>query len=674
MFKKILIANRGEIACRIARTLRRMGIQVATVHSRADDNALHVREIGESVCIGEGPARESYLDVEAVLNAAQRVGADAIHPGYGFLSENPLMARRCTELGITFIGPSADTLELFGDKASAKRLAQSLGVPTAGGLLEPSEDIDEILRAVHALPLPCIVKAVAGGGGKGMRVLRSADDARESIAQAMREGRSSFGDGRVMVERYLVEPRHLEVQVLGDGQGGVIHLYDRECSLQRRHQKVVEEAPVSSIPDTIRAALWEHACRLAEEANYLGLGTVEFAVTGEEYVFLEINPRLQVEHPVTECVLGLDLIELQVRTVFNRRLPLIQDDIPAPNGYAVQARLYAEDPDQGFLPSTGTLRKFRAGAGVRCDTGVQDGSEITPHYDPMVAKLIAHAPTRTQCLEQLSEALSNTVVLGVTSNRNFLLSLLADEHVIANRVNTETLDHWLASRADTAVTPQQAAALMALWRQQIIQRTSADGAWRDAGLAGWRLRRHAGRLPPTDQITLRHELRVGKQNWKAGFGITLADGSWPVRIDDAIFRVVPGGRAADGRMSIEVDGCSLAMDFTSDAGRLWAVIGDLELAGDVQPVHDMTGSSEEGAAGGTVLAPMMGMIVALHVEEGEMVEPGTRLATLESMKMELALIAETAGEVAWIGCEIGTKVERNQALFRITAEAEPCEA
>ncbi|MCC2673610.1 MAG: Carbamoyl-phosphate synthase chain ATP-binding protein, partial [Ramlibacter sp.] len=350
MFHKILIANRGEIACRIARTVRRMGLQAATIHSSADAAGLHVRDIGESVLVGDAPARSSYLDIAAVVAAARRVGADAVHPGFGFLSENPAFAQACRDAGIAFIGPSPEVLALFGDKAAAKELARQLDIPTAGGMAEPSEDVDALLAAVRELPLPCVLKAAAGGGGKGMRVVREAGEARAAIESAIREGRSAFGDGRLIVERYLSAPRHVEVQILGDGAGGVIHLHDRECTLQRRFQKVVEEAPVTSIPDAQRESLWTHALALGRATRYLGLGTVEFAVTADGAVFLEVNPRLQVEHPVTETVTGLDLVALQIETVATGRLPLAQAEVPRPRGVAVQARLYAEDPSQGFLP------------------------------------------------------------------------------------------------------------------------------------------------------------------------------------------------------------------------------------------------------------------------------------------------------------------------------------
>ncbi|WBY03579.1 biotin carboxylase N-terminal domain-containing protein [Ramlibacter tataouinensis] len=663
MYKKILVANRGEIACRMARTFRRLGAGVATVHSSADAQALHVREIGESVLIGEGPARQSYLDIEAVVRAAQRVGADAIHPGFGFLSENPELARRCAAAGLAFIGPAPETLELFGDKARAKALAQQLGIPTAGGLLEASDDPQTVLRAIEALPPPCIVKAVAGGGGKGMRVLRSREHAAEAVAAAIREGRSSFGDGRVIVERYLSRPRHVEVQILGDGRGGVIHLGDRECSLQRRHQKVVEEAPAASVPLALRERLWAHAVALGEATQYLGLGTVEFAVTDEGAVFLEVNPRLQVEHPVTECVTGLDLVELQVRTVCERRLPLRQPEVPALRGHAVQARLYAEDPEQGFLPSTGTIHVFEAGPGVRVDAGVVAGNEISPHYDPMIAKLIAHGTTRQEALDALRHALQATTLLGVTSNRGFLLELLAEPLVQANAVHTETIDEWLAARGTPAPESRHVAAALALWRLA-NQPPAPAGAWGDPDLAGWRMHRGHADIP----VTLRYQVSTPTASWRIGFGAPAEGGAWQVRVDDQVHRVSVQPLADGHAHRVDVDGSTWIVAAVSLPRRLWAQLGATQLALDVAPLH-ASGSAGGPSRAGAIVAPMMGLVIAVHAEPGQAVVAGQTLATLESMKMEMSIAAPAAGVVDWVGCASGTKVERNQEVFRLAPAA-----
>ena len=655
MFRKILIANRGEIACRIARTVRRMGLQVATVHSQADADALHVREIGESVLVGEAPARSSYLDVPAVLAAARRVGADAVHPGFGFLAENTAFAAACADAGIAFIGPRPEVLALFGDKAAAKQLARRLDIPTAGGLGEPTEDVEALLAALRELPLPYVLKAAAGGGGKGMRVVRDAAEARAAIEAAIRDGRSAFADGRLIAERYLVAPRHVEVQILGDGAGGVLHLHDRECTLQRRFQKVVEEAPATSIPERLREQLAAHAIALGRETRYLGLGTVEFAVLGESAVFLEVNPRLQVEHPVTEAVTGLDLVQLQIETVATGRLPFAQPDVPALRGVAVQARLYAEDPARGFLPATGRVALFEPPPDVRTDAGVATGDEITPHYDPMVAKLIAHAPDRPAALQRLRAALAQTTLLGVTSNRAFLLELLTDAEVQRNAVSTEFIDGWLADRPGREVPADRVAALAALWLQARRVAHPAAGAWGDGALTGWRLRRGPlAELPALTQVAAADE-----RQWRIGFG-AMPDGALAVRVDDAVLRV----QTAPG--SVTVDGCSLRLRAQVDVARATAAFDDGDLALEIRPLHDAAAGSA-AAAQGTVRAPMMGVMILVDVQPGQAVRTGDRLGTMESMKMEMAITAPAAGRVAWVGCAPQAKVERHQELFRIEA-------
>lgn len=662
MIRKLLIANRGEIACRIARTARRMGLAVATVHSAADAAALHVREIGESILLGGAPARESYLHIAAVITAAKRVGADAVHPGFGFLSENPAFARACAEAGITFIGPSPEVLALFGDKAAAKRLARQLDIPTAGGLPEPSDDVDALLAALRDMPLPYILKAVAGGGGKGMRVVREAQGVRESLEAAIREGRSAFGDGRLIAERYLATARHIEVQILGDGSGNVVHLYDRECTLQRRFQKVVEDAPVTSISGEMRQQLWSHAVALGQATRYLGLGTVEFAVTGQGAVFLEVNPRLQVEHPVTEAVTGLDLVALQIEAVVEGRLPLRQDQLPAPRGVAVQARLYAEDPAHGFLPSTGRVACFEAPPGVRTDAGVASGCEITPHYDPMVAKLIAHADTRPEALHRLRAALAETTLLGVASNRAFLIALLAHPAVEGNAVTTEFIDQYLAGSTPQREEAPRVAAAMALWlAHQRAASAERGGAWGDAALTGWRMRRGTA----ASTATLTHVATGTQGNWSVGFGPGSA-GTVQVRVEDTSFDIDAQDALSPSWQCVTVDGCALRL--RADTRELHARVAftDADLALDVRPMHGANGG-RAGAQHGVVRAPMMGVVIVVDVEAGQSVQAGDRLGTMESMKMEMAITAPAGGRVAWVGCTPQGKVERHQELFRIEA-------
>ena len=482
MFRKILVANRGEIACRIARTCRKLGIQVATVHSAADRAALHVRDIGESVAIGAAPASESYLVIDRIVEAALRVGADAVHPGYGFLAENGDFAEALAKKGIAFIGPSPDVLRQFGNKASAKQIAKLAGVPVVPGTDRPSASIEEIERAVAGMQLPVLLKAAAGGGGKGMRVVTSAATAPADIQAAMREGKSSFGDPSLIVEQFLPDARHIEVQILGDGKGNVVHLFDRECSLQRRHQKVIEEAPVLSLDPALRESILAHAVRLGARVRYAGLGTVEFIVKDGNAFFLEVNPRIQVEHPVTESVTGLDLVELQIRAVADGVLPLEQTDVTV-SGVAIEARLYAEDADNGFLPSTGTIENLRLTDMVRVDAGISAGMAITPYYDPMIAKLIATAATRTEAYARLDAALLDCTVSGVTTNLTFLRRIVSDSSVRANEVHTGTIDAMVASDVQEHFgLDAHIAAGLWLWSRR------SERIWGGPeGLTGWRL-------------------------------------------------------------------------------------------------------------------------------------------------------------------------------------------
>ncbi len=663
MFRKILIANRGEIACRIARTLRRMGIAAATVHSSADAHALHVREIGESVLVGGGPARESYLDIEAVVGAAQRVGAQAIHPGFGFLSENPDFAQRCADVGIAFIGPAPASLALFGDKSAAKRLARSLGIPTAAGLDQPSDDLDALLAALAALPLPYILKAVAGGGGKAMRVIREPGQARAAVEAAIREGRSSFGDGRLIAERYLPAVRHIEVQILGDGSGNVIHLFDRECSLQRRFQKVVEEAPVTSIAQPLREKLWAHAVGLGRAAGYLGLGTVEFAVAGDEAVFLEVNPRLQVEHPVTEAVTGLDLVQLQIETVAQRRLPFAQHDVPAPTGVAVQARLYAEDAQRGFLPSTGRITVFEAPPTVRVDAGVAAGC----------ADHAALRPDDRQADCPGSHALGGPGAVAKRAGADHgagchqqsqLPGGIAGRRRRARQCGQRGIHRRRPARPPASQeSPRDVALLAAFWLMQ--QRAgvpeSESGTWGDPSLTGWRL--HRGPAEKWPACTCRATGAGG--SWRIGFGRHGA--ALVVRVEDETFEVALPA-AGDEPQGLAIDGCLVHLRASCDGGQVHAQLAGHELSLDLQPMHDAARGSS-AALHGLVRAPMMGIVIGVDAACGQQVAAGERLATLESMKMEMAITAPAAGVVAWVGCEARGKVERHQDLFRIEPTA-----
>ncbi|MGA0595898.1 acetyl/propionyl/methylcrotonyl-CoA carboxylase subunit alpha [Enterovirga sp. CN4-39] len=657
-FKKILIANRGEIACRIARTCRRLGIGVAGVHSEADRNALHVREIGESIEIGPAPASASYLQIERIVEAARRVGADAVHPGYGFLAENAALASALAEAGIAFIGPRPEVLRQFGDKAAAKAVARGAGVPVVPGTIQPSRDPSEILSALRGMQLPVLLKAAAGGGGKGMRVVSSLEDAAQEIQAAMREGQSSFGNPELIVEEFLPRARHIEVQILGDGRGRVIHLFDRECSLQRRHQKVIEEAPVLSLPVGLREEILGHAVRLGEAVRYGGLGTVEFIVQGRRAFFLEVNPRIQVEHPVTEEVTGLDLVELQLRAVGEAALPR-QDEIRV-TGCAIEARLYAEDTARGFLPSTGTVERLRLPGGIRVDAGVDEGAEVTPFYDPMIAKLIATGPDRAGAYAALRSNLAETGVLGLETNRDFLLRLATDPDVLRNEVHTGSIDALLqteTARAGGSATTEDAALAAALWlRKHRAESADPWSGWSD--LTGWRL----GDGSATMAFSPSLRLLAGEESFEATFGQREANGSLGVRIGEERFTVTPGEAA--GRQVSVLDGRSCALrssvadesvGFVAPDGRSVRFRVEPHLSGNLL--------ASEASGDGRIRAPMMGRIVAVEVEAGTPVTGGQRLATMESMKMELPIQAPWAGVVSAVHCRQDANVERDQVVF-----------
>ena len=692
MFKKILIANRGEIACRVIATARKMGIATVAVYSEADKEARHVQLADEAVLLGPAPSRESYLVADKIIAAAKQTGAEAIHPGYGFLSENEEFAARCEKEGIAFIGPKAHSIAAMGDKIASKKLANEAKVNTIPGYNDAIETPEKAVEIAKGIGYPVMIKASAGGGGKGLRVAFNDKEAFEGFSSCRNEARNSFGDDRVFIEKYVLEPRHIEIQILGDSHGNVVYLNERECSIQRRHQKVIEEAPSPFISDATRKAMGEQAVALAKAVKYQSAGTVEFVVgKDQDFYFLEMNTRLQVEHPVTECITGLDLVELMIRVAAGEKLPITQADVKR-EGWAIECRINAEDPFRNFLPSTGRLVKYQPPAaalvqgvetlqgvayageafgGVRVDTGVYEGGEISIHYDPMIAKLIAHGQTREAALQVMRGALAQTSVLGVTSNREFLQALLTDPRVRANEVNTEFIDTRLANHQAQPVLPAEVAALLAVWLVQGRRpmtdpgRSHVDalGAWQDAGLTGWRLRR-ADTLPA---ITWQASGTAGA--WRVGFGGVMNDAQ-QVRVDDQMFQVVvpeiDGRDSSSPWLSVNVDGRAVRLRASVREAHISADLGARSLALDLQALR----SRSMGGGDGTrdkMRAPMMGLIIAVHVKEGDMVQAGQRLATMESMKMEMTISAPVTGRVSWVGCADKDKVERHQELFRIEA-------
>ena len=684
MFKKILVANRGEIARRIARTCRSLGIAVATVHSQADAGALHVRDIGESVLIGGPAARDSYLDIDSVVRAAVRLGADAVHPGYGFLSENADFAQALSDQGIAFIGPTPGALRQFGDKAAAKALAASIGLPLIPGSARASDDPAEVAAMVTAIGLPVVLKAAAGGGGKGMRVVHRLDCLDDDIAGAMREGQSAFGDARLLVERYLPEGRHVEVQILGDGQGQVIHLWERECSLQRRFQKVVEEAPALALPAGLRQRLLDAALALGREVRYRALGTVEFLVCGQDFYFLEVNPRLQVEHPVTECITQLDLVALQIQAAAGLPLALAQADVTC-NGHAIEVRVYAEDPGQNFMPATGRLHHvFFPDHLARVESGVDSGSIVTPHYDPMLAKLVVHAADRGQAIARIREAVAQTCIAGLANNLGLLQLLFDAPEVVAHIPTTATIDVLLASASPPAPVWQRpggapplagtgaqadasVAALAAAWvfdgtRTALAQATEVPVAsWR--GLTHWRLGATSGYAPSFAQ----YDVQTGLVQVQATVS-ELPGEPRHYRVQTGASRHCIDLRAAvEGQASpVTLDGVACRLWLGAENGQFWVSDGRQTATALVLPMlrHDRPPGAQLRTA---LTAPLAGKVLEVRVSDGDAVDAGQLLLVLESMKMELRITAPQAGVVQGLSVKVGASVERGAVLAQVEA-------
>jgi len=647
----------------LPRTCRKLGLEVATVHSSADRFARHVREIGESVELGGAAPSESYLNIDAIIAAARRVGADAVHPGYGFVSENPAFVRALDAAGLTFIGPRAETIERVGGKANAKREAARLGVPVIPGSESGMTDPAEVLNLVRGMKLPVLLKAVAGGGGRGMAVVDTLDGLEGRIESAMREAEKAFGNGELIVERYLPQVRHLEVQVAGDGQGHAIHLFERECTLQRRHQKVIEEAPSSGLSPRLRAAILADAVKLASGVNYRGLGTVEFVVTGEEHYFLEVNPRLQVEHPVTEEVTGLDLVELQLRIAATGTLPLAQTDVQC-TGHAFEARLCAEDAAAGFLPATGQLQVVDfSRAGVRIESGVDSGDEISPHYDSMIAKLIAHGADRESARRALVAGLRESTVIGLVTNLAFLHELLEWPETRDATFHTRLIDERHAQRgvvAPTAPPLEHLAAAALHWLTQRRAESPALGCWTlGDGFTGWRLR--SGPIQAAPQPTL--VLKAGAAEWPVRFSMRDDQGSSVLVIGEQQVSAALQSLAA-GRSLLQCGGRALELTIRGDAGQveLASALGSSVFT--AQPY--LGGDAGDAAASGQLGAPMMGKVVAVKAAVGETVVLGQTVIVLESMKMELHVTAPFDGSLSGLRCRVGDMVERHQVLAEVS--------
>lgn len=650
MFDTVLVANRGEIAVRVIRTLRSLGVRSVAVYSDADADARHVREADTAVRIGPAAAAESYLSVPRILEAAARTGAQAVHPGYGFLAENASFARACTESGLAFIGPPADAISLMGDKIRAKETVRAAGVPVVPGSSGSGLTDAELADAAREIGMPVLLKPSAGGGGKGMRLVRDTGALADEISAARREARASFGDDTLLVERWVDRPRHIEIQVLADAHGNVVHLGERECSLQRRHQKLIEEAPSVFLDERTRAAMGEAAVQAARSCGYEGVGTVEFIVPGGDpssYYFMEMNTRLQVEHPVTELVTGLDLVEWQLRVAAGEPLGFGQEDVRL-TGHAVEARICAETVSvragaRGFLPSGGTVLALRepSGDGVRTDSGLTEGTEVGSLYDPMLSKVIAYGPDRPTALRKLRAALAETVTLGVPTNAGFLRRLLAHPAVVAGELDTGLVEREVDSLVPDGVPEEVYEAAAAVRLEALRPRAEAEGGWTDpfSVPSGWRLGGTPKPLP--------FDLRATGLDPVTHF----LQGTHTVT-DDQVSVVVDGVRHTFHR----------AGDWLGRDGDAWQVR-------DHDPVAaSLTGAGSGGA--GSLTAPMPGTVTVVKVAVGDEVAAGQSLLVVEAMKMEHVIAAPHAGTVAELDVTPGTTVAMDQVLAVIAPHDE----
>ena len=656
-FDVVLVANRGEIARRILRTLKALGIRSVAIYSEADRDAVHVREADVAVCVGPAAPAQSYLRIDAVVEAARATGAQAVHPGYGFLSENAGLARACAAAGIAFVGPGAEALEIMGDKIRAKRHVAAAGVPTVAGVSDPGLDDDALVAAAAGMDYPLLIKPSAGGGGKGMHVVEAPERLPEALVTARRVAAAAFGDDTLFLERLIESPRHIEVQVLADTHGTVVHLGERECSLQRRHQKVIEEAPSPLLDPDTRERIGRAACQVARSVGYAGAGTVEFLVAAdrpEEFFFMEMNTRLQVEHPVTELVTGVDLVAHQLRVAAGEPLALAQQDVVL-TGHAVEARVYAEDPARGFLPTAGTVLALEepSGPGIRVDSSLAQGLTVGSDYDPMLAKVIAWGEDREQALDRLDSALADTVVLGVGTNTEYLRALLADPAVRAGELDTTLIERRLPELEFAAPDETHYAAAAAFLRARAAAPESGpepgSGPW--ARAEGWR---PTGRARPA--VELAHGLEQPRRTV----------------VDDGVRLVPLPGRAA--AHLLEAGGAARVVHVAAGAGSGW--VGEHGFAVEL-PVLTREARLERalaalertaGPAAPELHSPMPGTVVAVPATAGERVVEGQTVVVVEAMKMEHRLTAPTAGTVE-LSVRAGEQVTLHQLLARVVPDA-----
>ena len=654
--EKVLIANRGEIACRVMRTAHHLGIETVAVYSEADRGARHVRTADQAVCIGPAPASESYLSIDAIIDAARRTGSDAIHPGYGFLSENAAFARACDDAGIVFVGPSAQAISLMGDKARAKRAMIDAGVTCVPGYQGDDQSDEALFREIDRIGFPLMIKAAAGGGGRGMRLVHDGSRLADAIASARSEAINAFGSGDLILERAIVRPRHVEIQVFGDRYGTIVHLGERDCSVQRRHQKVIEEAPCPVVTPELRAAMGAAAVTAARAVRYEGAGTVEFLLAEDQtFYFLEMNTRLQVEHPVTELVTGLDLVELQLRVAAGEPLGLSQDDVTL-SGHAIEVRLYAEDPQNGFLPSTGTIRSWTdpSGPGIRIDSGVESGDEVSSFYDPMVAKIIASGATRDEARRRLARGLASSALVGPATNRDFLIDALRREQFVAGRATTAFIEDEYGDGGFTSSPTPEEWAMAAVIQHEVRMRSAiAESTGVDAELLNWSSTGSLASVAVFDRDGEPTHLSVTTSGPDS-------------------YRVTDDGREIDVSV-LEIDPLRAFLQVGDRRRRTTyhAHGRELTLATDrIQfTVRDLAGgeTTDDASGTGTVRAPMHGQVVEVAVGVGDVVSMGQRLAVLEAMKMQHEIVADVDGTVVGVHVDRHAQVATGDLIVQIEA-------
>ena len=664
MFHKILIANRGEIACRIARTARRMGVRTVAVYSEADRDALHVAMADEAIAIGPAPARESYLVGARLIDAARATGAQAIHPGYGFLSENADFAEACASMGLVFIGPPAAAIRAMGDKAAAKALMEKTGVPVVPGYHGEDQSEPRLLKEAGRIGYPALIKPSAGGGGKGMRIVTEAGGFVSALAAAKREAMAAFGDDRVLIERYLKKPRHVEVQVFGDRAGNLVHLFERDCSIQRRHQKVIEEAPAPGLNDAQRRRMGEVAVSAARAVGYVGAGTVEFILEGDDFFFMEMNTRLQVEHPVTEGITGLDLVEWQLRVAAGEPLPLAQEHIHC-RGHAIEARLYAEDPQRNFLPSTGrvTMLLPPRGEDVRIDTGIRAGDAVSVHYDPLIAKLIVWGEDRETAVRRLANALAGYRIGGLATNREFLYRVARDPAYRAGAIDTGFIDrHRDALIPLPAPAPTAALAAASLARVLVQAKASREAAAESGdphspwhARDGWRLNGATYRDLHWHDGLSEHLVRV--HYWRGGYRLEIGD-----EVSDAAAH-----EASDGSFVLTLEGAVHRAGVLRDGNSTIILLDGLEHR--LSLIDPLQPKAELDPTGGRLTAPMPGKIIEVTARPGQRVKRGEALLVLEAMKMEHTIVAPADGIIDGVHFSAGDLVEEGAALIAFSPDS-----